>query len=960
MAIKRIPPKPYWERRAERRILAGEEVMNKSEAVQRLLRAYDESSSRITKEVDSFFLRYAREEHITPAIARESLDSKSRESYVEQAKRYINILEHMTEPAFKDEKLSQFRRMLSGKAYVTKMDEIKLAMQIEVDKLKGLEVEATRDVLTDTYKDSFYSSLYDIQKGTSLGVDFTRLDDKSVKVVLDTPWLEDNYSSRIWKHRDKLVAALPILLANEFLVGHGPVEVARKLQQAIVGTSKVNAERLIRTEMNHISNVAMMNAYTASGVVDQYKYSATLDNRTSEICQELDGKVFDVKEGQVGLNMPPMHPNCRSATIPHFPDDDIGRLIDTRIARNEKGKNYTVPGDQTYVKWAKAKADEAYAASLASRPSSVLDLLAGFDAGGPSVDELFDSPDVPMLTSEEIRNQLYEGVDEEEIQKLPKDIIRIALGNGDDETFEKGGMLGNYGMEKKTAAQRLAILANQMDRLINENQDGSALSRIYASDAFVHYAKKTGIIDEGEPRHYDKATDKYGIFMIDMRVNNITYEKAYNRMLTGFPTSKIEDYTSDVYLTLKGSSTTGMHQEAMVELGRYSKNMRGMAEYIPMGEAVKNMQKLYQGYTASSDSIYSALIEARDDASLIILEDLKKGYPLRMARLDLETKKVMVKALDLIAKEPILDTWEAVDKAHAILKAPKVPKIKPEPGAAPSNDVPKSLKKYDEYADKFEVEYERGWTDEQKKIAKEFCSIADEAMERGALYTRVGAGSLSDPQKMLQKIMNDGRFKTQHETGHTGGYYNPEARRKASRNLFGHDSKGFEQADYEKYGYLGNPDPLTNANDGAANQYGVISVKFKKANLANRTTMTMGDSLSAAMYKGNVPSRLGKWRPAGVLSSIRQYGIDNTLEMKRRNRERFYTPNEFAQTAFGHRYVETQYHGDIFTTDIEEVHLVTGRYSSIQSPDMNLVKQMKDQGIRVLWVDPDRLEVKEL
>ena len=41
--------------------------------------------------------------------------------------------------------------------------------------------------------------------------------------------------------------------------------------------------------------------------IDKYKILATLDKRTSEICQKLDGEVFNVKDAVIGVNMPPFH-----------------------------------------------------------------------------------------------------------------------------------------------------------------------------------------------------------------------------------------------------------------------------------------------------------------------------------------------------------------------------------------------------------------------------------------------------------------------------------------------------------------------------------------------------------------------------------------------------------------------------------------------------------------------------
>jgi SPP1 gp7 family putative phage head morphogenesis protein len=50
--------------------------------------------------------------------------------------------------------------------------------------------------------------------------------------------------------------------------------------------------------------------------VQQYQILAAVDCRTSDICEEMNGKVFDFGTEQVGVNYPPFHPNCRTTIIP--------------------------------------------------------------------------------------------------------------------------------------------------------------------------------------------------------------------------------------------------------------------------------------------------------------------------------------------------------------------------------------------------------------------------------------------------------------------------------------------------------------------------------------------------------------------------------------------------------------------------------------------------------------------
>lgn len=82
--------------------------------------------------------------------------------------------------------------------------------------------------------------------------------------------------------------------------------------------------------------------------IEWFVFVATLDDRTSEICQSMDGKKFKVKDAVAGGNYPPLHPNCRS-TIRAYIDDKYEPV--TRIYRDpEIGRNDYV-GNMSYAEW---------------------------------------------------------------------------------------------------------------------------------------------------------------------------------------------------------------------------------------------------------------------------------------------------------------------------------------------------------------------------------------------------------------------------------------------------------------------------------------------------------------------------------------------------------------------------------------------------------------------------------
>ena len=48
-------------------------------------------------------------------------------------------------------------------------------------------------------------------------------------------------------------------------------------------------------------------AYKEDGV-EKYQILATLDSRTSEVCRDEDGEIYEIDKAVTGVNYPPYHP----------------------------------------------------------------------------------------------------------------------------------------------------------------------------------------------------------------------------------------------------------------------------------------------------------------------------------------------------------------------------------------------------------------------------------------------------------------------------------------------------------------------------------------------------------------------------------------------------------------------------------------------------------------------------
>lgn len=131
---------------------------------------------------------------------------------------------------------------------------------------------------------------------------------------------------------------------------------ALKFKDGVLQTTRVAAERMVRTGRNHVSNVSMNETYGALGV-EEVVWTSTLDGRTSDVCATRDGTRY-----KVGSNhpTPPAHPNCRSIIAPSLDGDIMGQRPYVRafepVGEIPKGQR---PGDMigqvsaktTYSDW---------------------------------------------------------------------------------------------------------------------------------------------------------------------------------------------------------------------------------------------------------------------------------------------------------------------------------------------------------------------------------------------------------------------------------------------------------------------------------------------------------------------------------------------------------------------------------------------------------------------------------
>lgn len=147
-----------------------------------------------------------------------------------------------------------------------------------------------------------------------LDVSFNAINENLIKEVLKTNWSGLSYSDRVWEHKRKLALTIKEELNKGFIRGDSLQDISKIISDKF-NTSYSNAIRLVRTESCWVMNEATVNNYKENGI-KEYEFMAFLDSKTSKVCRKLDGKKFSIEERQAGVNLPPLHCNCRSCVIP--------------------------------------------------------------------------------------------------------------------------------------------------------------------------------------------------------------------------------------------------------------------------------------------------------------------------------------------------------------------------------------------------------------------------------------------------------------------------------------------------------------------------------------------------------------------------------------------------------------------------------------------------------------------
>ena len=335
--------KEYWSKRFEQL----EDATNTSSVAKYydIEKLIDKSQRQIESKINSWYGRYARNNGITIEQARKELNYSELEELRWSVEEYI---EKGRENAIDGRWMRQLENA-SSKFHINRLEAIKMQIQAESELLFGDITDEIDTHIKSQYIDRYYRSAFEIQRGTGIGSSMSAIDEKALEKIVTRPWSVDgkNFVTRVGESKVQLINNINNALTQMCLTGNNPDKAISLLASTMRG-NKARAKRIILTESAFFASESQKESFKELGV-KEYEVVATLDTKTSEICQEMDGKHYPMKDFQSGITAPPFHPNCRSTTCPYFNDEFTQDL--KRTARDKGGDNYKVPMNTTYSEW---------------------------------------------------------------------------------------------------------------------------------------------------------------------------------------------------------------------------------------------------------------------------------------------------------------------------------------------------------------------------------------------------------------------------------------------------------------------------------------------------------------------------------------------------------------------------------------------------------------------------------
>lgn len=280
---------------------------------------------QLVSEIEKFYARYAVDNKMTHAEAKQYLTDKERREFKHVTlERFREMALNPDTPTPLLDALSYRHRISRKEALLAEIERLTAELYGKPDGIHDKVTEALSDVyIKGKIHQAKNLAHFGIIEKPILGVD-------AVKHKMASNWSGKTFSTNVWGHDAAVYKSIGDTI-NKGLTGGWSIDrMARALSER-TGVAYHRADTLVRTETTFYNNLATLDTIKELGG-DHYEIVAVLDSRTSEICRLENHEVHSVKEYEPGRTAPPFHVRCRSTIRPAVKSDKKGKTDRTEEA----------------------------------------------------------------------------------------------------------------------------------------------------------------------------------------------------------------------------------------------------------------------------------------------------------------------------------------------------------------------------------------------------------------------------------------------------------------------------------------------------------------------------------------------------------------------------------------------------------------------------------------------------
>ncbi len=287
-----------------------------------LISIHDSATERIQKQIDEFYLKYATAEGLTKAEAMKKANQFDVTKYFDRARRAVEQRDFSKDT-------NEWLKTYNLKMKTSRLEVLKAEIQLNI-----LEMTDDKEKYMTEQLENTFSAEYNRQKdlikehkrqagilGNSAVPPSTKY-----KGIINADFYGANYSDRIWGYRAVMQKEVFSSLNRIYTDMMGYQQERSRLINKF-GVTKYDAQRLLRTEMRRVNSTLQKEMLEDN---DFTHMILVTEPGACDICAPMENMAIPISKIELGVNQPPLHPNCYCTMYGHIEMEyiDGGSTID--------------------------------------------------------------------------------------------------------------------------------------------------------------------------------------------------------------------------------------------------------------------------------------------------------------------------------------------------------------------------------------------------------------------------------------------------------------------------------------------------------------------------------------------------------------------------------------------------------------------------------------------------------